>query len=87
LVNPKEARAVHAPESSDDSAPYCRLGLIFLLYVFVYSFISMYSLSMYGSSFIEIFHCKGGLIVILVRFEILSMQLFFKSDTSDLRKI
>jgi hypothetical protein len=77
LVNPREARAVHTPESGDDSAPYCRLGLIFLLYVFVYSFVSMYSLSMYDSSFIVIFHCKGGLIVILVRFEILSRQLFF----------
>jgi hypothetical protein len=37
---------------------YCRLGLIFLLDVFVYSLVSMYSLLMYSSNFIKFFFVK-----------------------------
>jgi hypothetical protein len=34
---------------------------------------------------LEFFFCNEGLIVILGKFEILHKQLFFKSDSSDLR--
>jgi hypothetical protein len=85
LVTPGEACAVQAPDFGDDSAPFCRLGLIFLFDVFVHSLISMYSLFMYSSNFIEIFIVRGGLIVILVKFEILHRHLFFKSNHYGLR--
>jgi hypothetical protein len=39
----EEARVVHAPVSGEDSALLRRLGLNFLLDVFVYSLVSMYS--------------------------------------------
>jgi hypothetical protein len=48
----------HAPVSGKDKV-LCRwLGLNFLLDVFVYSFVTMYSLPMHGSNFIEIFIAK-----------------------------
>jgi hypothetical protein len=61
--------------SGEDRVLCCWLGLNLLLDVFVHSFVTMYSLSMYGTSFIGIF-CKESLNVILVRFVSLPSQLF-----------
>jgi len=57
----------------------------FLLDVFVYSPVAMYSFAYVWLKFYWNFLRKGGLFVILVEFEILHRQLFFKSDPSGLR--
>jgi hypothetical protein len=65
-----EARVVHAPVSGEDSALLRRLGLNFSVRCVCVSYSFYVQLLMCGSSFTRIFFVMG-LIVILVKFEIL----------------
>jgi len=53
------ARAVHVPGSGNDNDSTAGFGGFSVRCVFVYSFVSMYSLLMYGSNVIGIFIVMG----------------------------